>query len=320
MYEQISSNRWRSVALIVVFVAFVMLIGYVFGRATGFGPWGLVIALVVAWALAWGSYWYSDRIVLSMSRARPVDKETEPYLVNTIEGLSLAAGLPVPQAYVIDDPAPNAFATGRDPQHAALAVTTGLLSMMDRLELEGVIAHELSHISNRDTLFMTLTAVLVGTVALMSDWMLHSWMFRRRDSGGDGQLQAIFFLIGIVLALLSPLIAGLIQMAVSRKREYLADANGALLTRYPAGLAGALRKIETDSHKLAVANKATASLWIANPLKDHNRRFDSLFDTHPPIEDRIQRLDEMAFEHGQGGPAGLDAGGQAAAGAAATQA
>lgn len=277
------------------FVLFVLLIGWAFGTVSGWDWWGLVIAFGIAFVMTWGSYWFSDRIVLSISRARPVDHSIEPYLVNTIEGLSIAAGLPVPKAYVIDDPAPNAFATGRDPEHAAIAVTTGLVQMMDRTELEGVIAHELSHIANRDTLVQTLAAVLAGTVVLMSDWMVRSFWWgggRRRDEEG-GQLGLILFAVGIVLMILAPVFATLMQMALSRKREYLADANAALITRYPAGLAGALRKIASDSNRLAVANKATASLYIYNPLKDYGGGMNALFNTHPPVEERIKRLESM---------------------------
>lgn len=295
MYDQIASNKLRSAALIVVFVILVMAIGWVFGQATDWGYAGLVLAFGVAFAMAWGSYWYSDRIVLAMSRARPVDRDREPYIVNTVEGLAIAAGLPVPKAYVIDDPAPNAFATGRNPEHAAIAVTTGLVQKLDRQELEGVIAHELAHVKNYDTLVQTLTAVLAGTIALASDWMLHSmwWGGGRRRSNEGGQAQAIFMLVGIVLAILAPIFAVLIQMAISRKREYLADANGALLTRYPPGLAGALRKIAGDTNKLRVANKATESLYIYNPLKDYGGGMNALFNTHPPIEERIRRLEAM---------------------------
>ncbi len=297
MYDQIASNKFRSAALIAVFVVLVLALGYVFGQATDWGYGGLVLALVVSFAMAWGSYWYSDKIVLGMSRARPVDRETEPYLVNTVEGLAIAAGLPTPKAYVIDDPAPNAFATGRNPQNASIAVTSGLVQKLDRLELEGVIAHELSHVKNYDTLVQTLAAVLAGTVALVSDWMLRSFFWgggRRRDSSEGGGGQGVFVLVGLVLAILSPLFAGLIQMAISRKREYLADANGALLTRYPKGLADALRKISADTNRLAVANKATESLYIANPLKDYGAGgLNALFNTHPPIADRIARLEAM---------------------------
>lgn len=295
MYDQIASNKLRSAALIVVFVLLVALIGYVFGQATDWGYLGLVAALVIAFVMAWGSYWYSDRIVLSISRARPVDRETEPYLVNTIEGLAIAAGLPVPKAYVIDDPAPNAFATGRNPENAAIAVTTGLVQIMDRQELEGVIAHELAHVKNYDTLVQTLAAVLAGTVTLVSEWMLRSfwWGGGRRRNNESGQLGAIMMVVAIVLALLAPVAAVLIQMAISRKREYLADASAAMLTRYPPGLAGALRKIAGDPHQLRVANKATESLYIANPLKHERSGMNALFNTHPPIEDRIARLEAM---------------------------
>ncbi|PKQ37131.1 MAG: zinc metalloprotease HtpX [Actinobacteria bacterium HGW-Actinobacteria-1] len=297
MYDQIATNKFRSAALMGVFVLLVALIGYVFGQAMHWSYWGLVVALVVSFGMAWGSYWYSDKIVLSMSHARPVDRDREPYIVNTIEGLAIAAGLPVPKAYVIDDPAPNAFATGRNPENAAIAVTTGLVAKMDRLELEGVIAHELSHVKNYDTLVQTLAAVLAGTVVLLSDWMLHSFWWgggrRRGDGEGGAQLQLIFMLIGLVLALLAPMFAVLIQMAISRKREFLADANGALLTRYPAGLASALKKIAGDNNKLRVANKATASLYIYNPLKDYRAGMNSLFNTHPPIEERVRRLEAM---------------------------
>jgi heat shock protein HtpX len=262
------------------------------------GPIGLVLALAFSFVLAWTSYWHSDRIVLSMSRARPVNRETEPYLVNVIEGLSIAAGLPVPKAYVIDDPAPNAFATGRNPDNAAIAVTRGLMEKLDRLELEGVVAHELAHVKNYDTLVQTMTAVLAGTVVLLSDWMMRSLWWgggRRRSSSesGGGQAQAILMLVGIAVAVVAPFFAALIQMAISRKREYLADANGALLTRYPPGLASALRKIAGDHEKLAVANKATEALYIYNPLRDYGGGLNSLFNTHPPIEERIRRLEEM---------------------------
>ncbi|MDI6693257.1 MAG: M48 family metalloprotease [Anaerosomatales bacterium] len=296
MYDQIAANKRRTALLIVVFFALVLAIGYVFGQAFDIGYGGVLVAFFVAVAMTWGSYWYSDRIVLALSRARPVDRDIEPYLVNTIEGLSIAAGLPVPRAYVIDDPAPNAFATGRDPEHAAIAVTTGLVQKLDRLELEGVIAHELSHIKNRDTLIQTLAAVLAGTVVLASDWMLCSLWWRggrRRDGEGAGQVQVLFALLGIALAILAPLFATLIQMAISRQREYLADANGALLTRYPAGLASALRKIAADTNRLAVANKATEPLYIYNPLKDYGGGLNALFNTHPPIEERIKRLEAM---------------------------
>lgn len=278
----------------VVFVALVALLGYVFGQATDWGYLGLVLALGVSFAMAWGSYWFSDKIVLSVSRARPVDREREPYLVNTVEGLAIAAGLPVPRAYVIDDPALNAFATGRNPEHAAIAVTTGLLAVMNRQELEGVLAHEFAHIKNYDTLLQTFAAVLVGSVTLISEWMLRSfwWGGRSRDRD-SGQFGVIIMVVAIVLAVLSPFAALLIQMAISRNREFLADASSAVLTRYPPGLASALRKLGADQNQLRVANKATESLFIVNPLKARGRGMNSLFNTHPPLAERIARLEAM---------------------------
>ncbi len=237
----------------------------------------------------------SDKIVLAVSNARPATPEEFPHFVNTVEGLALAAGLPVPRAYVIDDPAPNAFATGRDPEHGVICATTGLLNMMDRVEMEGVVGHEMSHIKNFDTRFMTLVAVMVGMVALLADWFWWSGRFGGfgRRSDDEDSSTAIFMVIGLVLAILAPIAAVLIQAAISRRREYLADANGALLTRYPDGLASALAKIEADPNPMANANKATAHLFIANPLKDHGGALNGLFDTHPPIEDRIERLKKM---------------------------
>jgi heat shock protein HtpX len=302
-YDSMSANKLRTVLLMTVFAVLVLLIGYVAGRMTGIGWWGLVIAGVVALVMSWGSYWWSDSLVLAMSGARLADKAAGPrdaYILNTVEGLAIAAGLPAPRAYVVDDVAPNAFATGRDPQHAAVAVTTGLLDKLDRQELEGVIAHELSHVRNRDTLVTTVAVVLAGTIVLLSDFMRSWFRFGFMFGGGDddsdsdsGGGNAIWLLIGLALAILAPLAALLLQMAVSRNREYLADANGALLTRYPDGLASALRKIASDPAPLRSANKATASLWIYNPLKDHKGVMNSLFETHPPVDERIRRLEAM---------------------------
>lgn len=296
MYDQITANKFKSAALVVFFMLLVLAVGWAFAFYTDSGAFGLVLALIVVFVVTWGSYWYSDRIVLSMSRARPVDRDIEPYLVNVVEGLSIAAGLPVPRAYVIEDPAPNAFATGRNPQNAAIAVTTGLMEKLDRLELEGVVAHELAHIKNYDTLVQTLAAVMAGTIVLLSDWMMRTMWFgggRRRGGGRDGGGNAILMIIALTLMILAPIFAAIIQMAISRKREYLADANGALLTRYPPGLASALRKISSDHNRLAVANKATEALYIYNPLSDYGGRMNNLFNTHPPIEDRIARLEAM---------------------------
>jgi len=294
MWEQITSNRVKSAILVATFVAFVIVLGWVFGRATGWGPAGPVLAAVVAGALAFGSYYKSDRLVLALSHARPAPPDEFPYLHNTVEGLAIAAGLPKPAVYVIEDDAPNAFATGRNPEHAAIAVTTGLLDRLNRVELEGVIGHEMSHIADYDTLLMTLAAVMVGTVALLSDWMFRSffWGGRRRRTGG-GQGGAIILLVGLVLAILSPLIAQMIKLAISRRREYLADSNSARLTRYPLGLASALEKIALDKQPLRAANKATAHLFIVNPLKEHGGAMNSLFSTHPPVEKRIELLRSM---------------------------
>ncbi len=295
MWEQITANRVKSVVLVVLFVAFVIFLGWIFGRSTVWGPAAPVVAGVIAGIAAFASYYNSDKMVLAISRARPAPESEFPFLHNTVEGLAIAAGIPKPRVYVIEDSAPNAFATGRNPEHAAIAVTTGLLDKLKRTELEGVIAHEMSHIADYDTLLMTITVAMVGTVALVSDWMMRSflWGGRRRRTQGGGQAGAIIMLVAIVLAILSPLIAQLIRLAISRKREYLADANAARLTRYPEGLARALEKIALDSEPLEVANKATAHLYIINPLKEHGGGMNSLFSTHPPVQKRIEILRSM---------------------------
>ena len=299
MYEAQAQNRWRTVLLIFFFTLIVVAIAFVFGDIFGGSTSAGVVFIPVAIAFSAGSslfsYFAGDKLVLAQSHAQEVPEGEEKVLRDVVETLALGLGIPTPKLYVIEDPAPNAFATGRDPNHASVAVTRGLLETMDRSELEGVIAHELSHVGNRDIRVMLLVTVLVGTVALLSDWLLRSmwWGGRSRDrnnSGGGG----ILLLVGLVLAILTPIIATLIQLAVSRQREYLADASGAFLTRYPEGLASALRKIAADQHVLSVANKATANLYISNPLKDHPFQFDGLFDTHPPIEERIKRLEAMA--------------------------
>ena len=295
MYEEIARNKRRSWLLILSFVLLVAALGLVFGRLTGFGYGGLVVALAIAITMALTSYYGSDKIVLTMSRAHPADPKLYPHLHNTVEGLAIAAGMPKPKVYVIDDTAPNAFATGRDPDHSVLAVTTGLLEKMDRLELEGVVAHEMSHIRNYDIRLMTLTVVLVGVVVLLSDWLLRSfwWGGRNREEGGGGGF-VIVMVIGLVLAVLAPIIAQLIRLAVSRRREYLADAGGAFLTRYPAGLASALKKIAADQEPLEVANKATAHLYIAPPKQRGLRgQVKELLSTHPPVEERVKRLEDM---------------------------
>jgi len=295
IYDAAAANRWRTVLLVVAFTAIIALLGYFVGEY--FYPGGGLAVLPFALALSLGSaftsYFAGDRIVLAQSQARELAPNEETELHNVVETLAIGLGIPVPKLYVIEDSAPNAFATGRDPQHASVVVTRGLIDKMDRTELEGVIAHELSHVGNRDIRVMLLVTILVGTVALLADWMWRSMFWGRgrgRDRGGGN---AIIAVVAIVLAILTPIIATLIQLAVSRQREYLADASGALLTRYPPGLASALRKIAADREVLEVANKATASLYIANPLKDAPTFLDHLFDTHPPIEERIKRLEAM---------------------------
>ena len=299
MYEQISRNKWKSVALIGFFMAFIFLLTWFFEYVTGWGKGGLVLAVVVSMTMAAVGYYASDKIVLTISRARPATKDEFPYLYNVVEGLAIAAGLPAPRCYVIDDTAPNAFAAGRKPETAVICVTTGILEKLNRLELEGVIAHEMSHIKNFDVRLQTLVVVMAGIVALLSDWMLRSFMWgggRRRGGrsrSGSGGAGGILILVGLVLAVLSPFIATIIQLAVSRKREFLADASGAMLTRYPAGLASALRKISADTEPLEAANKATAHLYIVNPLKNIKGGVNKLFSTHPPIEERIAALEKM---------------------------
>jgi len=293
VYSEISSNKQKTALLITFFLVLIIGLGYVFSRSAN-QPLLLPIAVGFSVFMSLGSYFYSDKIVLTMSHAKEVQRADDPDLYRTVENLSIAAGLPTPKIYLIDDTAPNAFATGRDPKHAVLCITTGLRSKLTKPELEGVMAHELSHVGNFDIRLSTIIVVLVGVVTLLSNWMLRASFFGgRRRSDGDGNAGAIFMIIGLVLAILSPIAATLIQLAISRKREYLADASGALLTRYPEGLASALRKIASDQEPLEAANNATAHLYIVNPLHGNPSAFSRLFDTHPPIEDRIKRLEEM---------------------------
>ena len=295
MYEQIAANKRKSFVLVTFFLVLIFALAAVLGELAGLGRAGIVAALVFAGGLSMISYYGSDNITLAISKARPATKEEFPHLYNVVEGLALAAGVPAPRCYVIDDTAPNAFATGHDPKNAVICVTTGLLEKMNRVELEGVVAHEMSHIKNLDIRLMTLTVVMIGVVALLSDWIFRSfwWGGRRRSSSDKSGVGAALLAVGLVLAILSPIIAQLIRLAISRKREFLADASGAMLTRYPAGLASALRKIAADPEPLEAANKATAHLYIANPLLDHKGALNRLFSTHPPIEERIAALEKM---------------------------
>src|SRR5947208_4872833 len=297
IYDAAAANRWRTIALIAAFTALIVVLGYFVGEyfAPGGGPAVLPFAFALSIGGALASDFAGDQLIPAQRQARELRPDEEQQLHNIVETLAIGLGIQPPKLYLIDDSAPNAFATGRDPAHASIVVTRGLLDKLDRTELEGVLAHEMSHVANRDIRVMLLVTVLVGTVALITDVMWRSMRFgggrRGRDRGGAG---GIIALVAIVLVILTPIIAALMQFAVSRQREYLADASGALLTRYPAGLANALRKIAADTEPLEVANKATAPLYIANPLHDAPRAFDNLFNTHPPIEERIRRLDRKS--------------------------
>jgi len=295
IYEQIAENKRKSFLLLFLFILFFLFLGWVFGEFYHSGVAGITIAFLIAIFLSFVTFFYGDKMVLGISRAKPVDPKENPYLYNVIEGLAIGAGIPKPKAYIIEDTAPNAFATGKNPQNSAIAVTTGLLQKMNRLELEGVIAHEMSHIKNYDIRYATLVVVLVGTVVLLSDWMGRSFFYGRGRRGRRGGGNAIIVLLALALAILAPLIAKLIQLAISRQKEYLADASGAMLTRYPEGLASALEKISKDTEPLEVANKATAHLYVVNPLLDYRGKLNKLFSTHPPTEERVKRLRGMAF-------------------------
>jgi heat shock protein HtpX len=298
LYEQIARNRWKSVFLVFLVLLVAAGFGYLFGWLFEFGIVGVVVALLIAAGMSFVSYRYGDRLVLRASRAYPATREGHARLHNIVEGLCIAAGIPKPAVYVIPEQAPNAFATGRNPENASIAVTEGLLETLNRVELEGVIAHELSHVKNRDILVGTLVATLVGVVVLLSDWMRRFFFFggRRSGRGRGGGLGVLLLVVGLLLSLLGPIMAQLIRFAVSRRREYLADADGALLTRYPPGLAAALRKIGASPNQMRVANNATAHLWFSQPSKTPGEgvsRLERLFSTHPPIQDRIKALQEM---------------------------
>jgi heat shock protein HtpX len=302
MYEQIAANKRKSIFLILFFLVLIFALAWAFGQITDFGRYAIIPAAVLAVFMTWGSYYYSDRIALRVSRARPVSKDEYPYLYNVVEGLAIAAGIPKPRCYVIDDTAPNAFASGRNPENAVVVVTTGILKKLNRAELEGVIAHELSHIKNYDILVQTLAVVMVGVIVLLSDWILRTFLWgggRRRRTSSEregGNAGAVLVIVALALAILSPLFAQLLRLAVSRKREFLADADGALLTRYPPGLASALRKLSADTEPLEAANKATAHMYIVNPLKGQKHgggAMARLFSTHPPIEERVAALEKM---------------------------
>lgn len=296
--ERIAVNRRNSLLLITAFIAFVAVFGYVVGYAWIGDPagalFGLVLAFVVGVVSGIATYYGGAKMMLAASRAREITHDDAPVLFNVVEEMAIAAGLPMPKVYIIDDSAPNAFATGRDPEHASVAVTSGLLEKLNRDELQGVVAHEMAHVGNFDIRYAMLVGVLVGTTVLISDFFLRGLWFGGgrggRRGGGGGQAQIIMLLIAIVLAILAPLFARLLQLSISRQREYLADATAVRLTRNPKGLADALQKISGDNEVLEVANRATAHLYIVNPVKNFEKRAKGLFSTHPPIEERVRIL------------------------------
>jgi heat shock protein HtpX len=295
--DRIAVNRRNSLLLIAAFLAFIAVFGYVIGYAWIGDPasalFGLVLAFVVGTISGLVSYYAGDRMVLAASRAREVTHDEAPQLFNVVEEMAIAGGLPMPKGYIIEDSAPNAFATGRDPEHASVAVTSGLLEKLDRDELQGIIAHEMSHVGNFDIRYAMLVGILVGTTVLISDFFLRGLWFGGGRGGrreGGGQAQIIMIIVAVALAVLAPVFARLLQLSISRQREYLADATAVKFTRNPKGLADALQKISGDHEVLEAANRATAHLYIVNPIKKFEKRAKGLFSTHPPIEERIQIL------------------------------
>jgi heat shock protein HtpX len=293
LYTQQSNNIFKTFVLMTAFA--LMVIAVCYGVAWYFGnPIILYIGAIFAMATSFGSYWYSDKLVLRMTSAKPATREEAPELYNIVENLSITAGLPMPRVYIVQDSAPNAFATGRNPEHAVVAATTGLLEILDRNELEGVMAHELAHVGNRDMLVMTVAVVLAGFIAIVADILTRSLIF---GGGNNRDRHPAFLIIGIVGIILAPIAAKMIQLAISRKREYLADATGALLTRYPEGLASALEKISGRAEPMKKASHATAHLFISDPFQDKEKgimhKIGGLFQTHPPAADRIAKLRQM---------------------------
>ena len=299
MYNQIAANKRKTWFLILIVVAVIIGLSALYGVIQGIDPTGtIIVGTMIASVHALISYFLADKIALASTGAKAIKKQDSPELWNMVENLCMANGQPMPAIYVINDDSPNAFATGRDPEHASIAFTTGILRILDKQELEGVTAHELSHVKNYDIRVMTIVVVLVGAIMLLADIMLRTMRFGGRRDDRSGGAVAILALVGIVLALLSPLFAQLLQLAVSRSREYLADASGALLTRYPEGLAQALEKISASAQPMQKANHATAHLFIANPFGKNGKQrstLANLFSTHPPIQERIDRLRNMGL-------------------------
>ena len=296
-FDEVATNKWKSYLLMFVFTLIIIFIGYVFGRVWGNNDPSIVItfmvlAFIIAIIMALVSYYAGDKATLYISRAQPANRQDHAHYINTVEGLALAAQIPTPQIYVLPDDSINAFATGRDPKHASIAVTRGALAKLNRTELEGVVAHEMGHVRNYDMRLMTITVILVGLIALLSNFFLRSMIFgggrSNEDRGGGG---GIFIIVGLVLAILAPIIAELIKLAISRKREFAADAEGAILSRNPEALANALKKIKKDSLETKVATNATAHMYFTSPFK--KGFWSNMFSTHPPIDERIKRLEAM---------------------------
>ncbi|KKS65491.1 MAG: Protease HtpX-like protein [candidate division WWE3 bacterium GW2011_GWB1_42_6] len=291
-YKLVDANKARSGMVIAIFIAFITAATYLLSYALGFDLSAVGIALILSGTLSFVSYYFSDKIILRISNAVPANKRDHFDFYTVAENIARPAGIPMPKLYVQNDSAMNAFATGRDPEHAVVCVTTGLLAKLTRTELEGVVAHEMSHIRNYDTRLMSIVAILVGLITLLADILLRT-NIRGKSDRDNGNISAFLVIAGFVLALLSPIIAKLIQLAISRRREFLADATGAQITKYPEGLASALEKLSGDKEPLEAANKATSHLYIVNPLKNHHDSvgwFANLFNTHPPIVERIKAL------------------------------
>ncbi len=294
MYNQIAANRQKTFLLVVSFLVLIIAVGYfasVYWNNSSILLWSVIVSMV----MSWGSYFSGDKMILGLSGARKVRHDADlkqQQIVHLVENICITAGLPTPQVYLVADSAPNAFAVGRDPKHASIALTTGIIEKLDKVELEGVIAHELSHIKNYDILLSTVVITLLGVITLLADWSWRGRMFSNRDSNNDNN-NSILLLIGVVLIILAPIFAQLIYLAMSRQREYLADASGALLTRYPKGLARALQKLSDDKNQLKFANRATAGLYIVNPFKKINTLGEELWSTHPPLAKRIATLQNM---------------------------
>jgi heat shock protein HtpX len=295
IHKQISSNKRKSYIIMALFVVFIATFAYIFGQGSGYGLGFAGFALILSGLMSLGSYYWSDKIVLAISKAHPADKKQDFDFYTTAQNMAIAAGLPMPKLYVIEDSAVNAFATGRDPKHAVIVATRGLLEKLDRSDIEGVVAHEISHIKNFDIRLMGIVAVLVGTVALLADFFMRSLWWGGGRTRDEKRGNGIFAVIGIIFAIIAPIAATLIQLAISRRREFLADASAINLTRNPEGLADALEKIAADPAILRSASSATAHFYIANPFKGKNlkSKFTNLFNTHPPIEERIKILRGM---------------------------